>query len=283
MTQVTLTRAKTDNEIITTWLNSKNSKLTQSQYAVNIRQFINFIGCELAEVKIEDMQGYITMLTMKGYKETTIKTKLTSVKSLFSYAYSVGYLFANVGALVSVKANDCKLSDKLINHEDIKLMCNNTYYFRDKLIIKVLYSLGLRVSECLRLKWSDFFKEGNFINVSVEGKGKKQRTLLISNSLYNELLKLKKEGIEYVFTAYDRPTQLTRQAVNIFLTKLENKLGLERKITPHRMRHSHATTSLKNGCDLSLLQQSLGHASIRTTEKYLNYRKNEGSCQFIDI
>ncbi len=278
-----LTKATTDNEIIATWLNSKHSKLTQSQYDINIRQFINFIGCELAELTLEDMQGYVTMLTMKGYKESTVRTKLTSVKSLFSFCYITGYLTANVGALVSFKANNCKLSDKLINHEDIKLMCNNTYYFRDKLIIKVLYSLGLRVSECLRLKWSDFFTEGNFINVSIEGKGKKQRTLLISTSLYNELLKLKKEGIEYVFTAYDRPKQLTRQAVNIFLTKLQSKLGLERKITPHKMRHSHATTSIKNGCDLSLLQQSLGHASIRTTEKYLNYRKNEGSCQFIDI
>ena len=278
-----LTKATTDNQIISTWLADKNSKLTQKQYSVNIRQFINFVGCGLSEVKLEDMQGYVRMLELKGYKPSTIKTKLTSVKSLFSFSYSVGYLPANVGTLVKYKANDSKLSDKLINHGDIKLMCQNTYYQRDKLIIKCLYSLGLRVSECINLRWSDFFFDGEFINLSVIGKGQKERTLLVSNSLYNELLKLKREGIEYVFTAYQRNTALTRQSVNILLTKLQKKLGLETKITPHKFRHSHATSAIKNGCDLSLLQQSLGHSSIKTTERYLNYRKNEGSTQYIDI
>ncbi len=278
-----LTKATTDNEIILSWLTDKQSKLTQRQYSVNIRQFINYVGCSLAEVKLEDMQGYIRMLEMKGYKPSTIKTKLTSVKSLFSFCYSVGYLTANVGTLVKYKANDTKLSDKLINHDDIKLMCQNTYYQRDKLIIKCLYSLGLRVSECINIKWGDFFNDGNFINLTVTGKGNKQRTLLITNSLYSELLKLKREGIEYVFTAYQRNTPLTRQSVNIFLNKLQKKLGLETRITPHKFRHSHATMSIKNGCDLSLLQQSLGHSSIRTTEKYLNYRRNEGSTEYINI
>jgi integrase/recombinase XerD len=223
------------------------------------------------------------MLEMKGYKPSTIKTKLTSIKSLISFCCQLGYLSHNVGTLVRFKANESKLSDKLINHDDIKLMCQNTYYQRDKLIIKTLYSLGLRVSECVNINWSDFYKDGDFINLTVTGKGNKQRTLLITNSLYSELLKLKKEGIDYVFTAYDRPTPLTRQSVNILLNKLQKKLGLETRITPHKFRHTHATMSIKNGCDLSLLQQSLGHSSIKTTEKYLNYRKNEGSTQYISI
>ena len=278
-----LTKATTDNEIILSWLQDKPSKLTQKQYSINVRQFINYVGCSLCDVKYEDMHGYIRMLEMKGYKPSTIKTKLTSIKSLFSFSCQLSYLSHNVGTLVKFKASDSKLSDKLINHDDIKLMCQNTYYQRDKLIIKVLYSLGLRISETVNIKWTDFYNDGNFINLTVTGKGNKQRTLLITNHLYSELLKLKKEGIEYVFTAYDRPTPLTRQSVNIFLAKLQKKLGLQTRITPHKFRHSHATTSIKNGCDLSLLQQSLGHSSIRTTEKYLNYRKNEGSTQFIDI
>jgi integrase/recombinase XerD len=278
-----LTKSSNDNEIILSWLSDKPSKLTQKQYQVNIRQFINYVGCTLADVKYEDVQGYVRMLEMKGYKASTVRTKLTSVKSLFSFSYKLGYLRANIGSLIRYKANDSKLNDKLINHEDIKLMCQNTYYLRDKLIIKTLYSLGLRVSECINIKWTDFYLDDSFINLTVTGKGDKPRTLLVSNSLYSELLKLKEDSIDYVFHAYSRNTPLTRQSVNIFLTKLEKKLGLEANITPHKFRHSHATTSIKNGCDLSLLQQSLGHSSIRTTERYLNYRKNEGSTQFIDI
>jgi integrase/recombinase XerD len=117
----------------------------------------------------------------------------------------------------------------------------------------------------------------------VIGKGEKLRTILVNQSLYNQLLKLQRDGIDFVFTAYQRNKPLTRQSVNIFLNKLTAKCGLTDRITPHKFRHSHATESIKNGCDLSLLQQSLGHSSIRTTEVYLNLRKNEGSTNFIEI
>ena len=170
-----------------------------------------------------------------------------------------------------------------VSPSDIQLLVKNAKTNRDKLIIKVLYSLGLRISECINIKWSDFSFDGDFINLSVIGKGEKLRTILINKNLYNQLLKLKRDGIDYVFTAYQRNRPLTRQSVNIFLNKITAKCGLKEKITPHKFRHSHATESIKNGCDLSLLQQSLGHSSIRTTEVYLNIRKNEGSTTFIDI
>lgn len=278
-----LTKATTDIEVISTWLQDKQSKLTQKQYSTNIRQFMNFVGVSLADVKLEDLQGYIKMMEMKGYRPSTIKTKLTSVKSLFSFCYQVGYLSSNVGTLVKFKGGKTKLSDKLIEQENIKLMVKNAKTLRDKLIIKTLFSLGLRVSELVNIQWQDFFFEDGVINLSIMGKGSKERTLLVSQNLYSDLLKLKEDGVSYVFHAYSRNTPLTRQSVNIFLSKLEKKLGLEKRITPHKFRHSHATTAIKSGCDLSLLQQSLGHSSIRTTEVYLNYRKNEGSSLFIDI
>jgi integrase/recombinase XerD len=278
-----LTKATTDIELITSWLMDKPSKLTQKQYSINIMQFINYMGCNLSEIKYEDMQGYIRMLSMKGYKASTIKTKLTSVKSLFSFGYKLGYLSQNVASLVKSVSTPQKLSDKLINHEDIKLMVTHAKTKRDKAIIKMLYSLGLRISELIKIKWADFYNDGSFINLTVIGKGNKPRTLLITNSLYNQLLKLKEDKNDYIFHAYSRKSALTRQSVNIFLNKLRVNLGIENKVTPHMFRHTHATMSIKNGCDLSLLQQSLGHSSIRTTEQYLNYRKNEGSTQFIDI
>lgn len=278
-----LTKATNDTELIKTWLASVPSVLTQNQYSVNIKQFLNFIGCELAEVNVEDMQSFIIMLQLKGYQPSTIKTKLNSVKSLFSFAYNIGYLSVNVGTLIKPPKVVNKLSEKIINHEDIKLLVNEAKTLRDKLIIKTLYSLGLRISELINIQWKDFYESDDFIKLTVIGKGYKERTLLINKSLYQQLLKLKEEGNNYVFHAYRRKQPLTRQCVNILLVKLQKKLNLETSITPHKFRHSHATESLKNGCDLSLLQQSLGHASIRTTEIYLNLRNNEGSSTFIDI
>lgn len=278
-----LTSSTTDTEIITSWLHSKQSILTKNTYNHNVMQFLIFIGCGLSEVKLEDIQGFVTMLTMKGYKPATIKNKLTTIKSLFSFCFEVGYLDANIASLVKMPKVQNKLNDKIINQNDIQLLVNNANSLRDKLIIKTLYSLGLRVSELINMKWSDFFIDGNFTKVNIVGKGQKERIILVSNNLYHQLLELKEAGNNFVFHAYHRNETLTRQAVNRLLLRLQKKIGLTTRISPHKFRHSHATESIKNGCDLSLLQQSLGHSSITTTQKYLNLRTNEGSCNFIDI
>ena len=87
-----LTRAENDSELITTWLLHQSSKLTRQHYQSNIKQFIRFIGLSLEEVKIEDINGFVRMLELKGNKPSTIKGKLSTVKSLFSFAYKDGKL-----------------------------------------------------------------------------------------------------------------------------------------------------------------------------------------------
>ena len=281
--QVSLTRATTDTEIISLWLQDKSSPLTRKTYSQHIRQFINFIGYGLSEVKLEDLQMFRRMLEFKGYKLTTICNKLTTVKSLFSFCFKTGYLVANVGSLVKLPKKLNKLNEKIVTHKDIQCLANRAKTYRDKMIVKTLYSLGLRISELCNIRWSDFHIDGDFVNLNIVGKGSKLRTLLVSQSLYKQLVKLKREEIDYVFTAYSRNKPLTRQSVNILLDKLCKQLDIEKRITPHTLRHTHATEAIRGGCDLSLLQQSLGHCSIKTTQVYLNIRKNEGSTSYIDI
>lgn len=279
-----LTKAKNDLELIALWLQNKPSRLTQKQYQLNVRQFLNFVGCELNEVRIEDVQGFVTMLAMKGYKPSTIKGKLNSIKSLFSFAFQVGFLPNNVSVLVKSPHVNLRTASMRINHNQIKLMVDNASTLRDKLIIKMLFLLGLRVSELLNITWSDFYQDSKGIKVFIEGKGNKQRSLMVAPDLYQDLLKLKKEGVDYLFTAYNRKRPLHRDAVNKLLISLQKKLKIETPIHPHKFRHEHSISALENGCDIHLLSRSLGHSSVSITEKYyLDGRENQCSSNFVSL
>ncbi len=279
-----LTKAKNDLELIALWLQNKPSRLTQKQYQLNVRQFLNFVGCELNEVRIEDVQGFVTMLAMKGYKPSTIKGKLNSIKSLFSFAFQVGFLPNNVSVLVKSPHVNLRTASMRINHNQIKLMVDNALTLRDKLIIKMLFLLGLRVSELLNITWSDFYQDSKGIKVFIEGKGNKQRSLMVAPDLYQDLLKLKKEGVDYLFTAYNRKRPLHRDAVNKLLISLQKKLKIETPIHPHKFRHEHSISALENGCDIHLLSRSLGHSSVSITEKYyLDGRENQCSSNFVSL
>lgn len=280
-----LTKATSDNQLITTWLLDKQSPLSQKQYQTSIRQFIRYIGCPLSDVKIEDLQGYLRMLEMKGNKPSTIKGKLSVVKSLFSFAFSVGYITSNVAVLVKAPKVNKRIASMRIDHEDIRAMVDGANSLRDKLIIKMMYFLGLRVSEVLRLTWSDFYVDSGEMKVFINGKGNKERSLIVPDELYQELLQLQTEyNKTFVFTAYQRNEMLRRQAVNMMLDRLKKRLGIDSNIHPHKFRHEHSMTSLDNGCDIHLLSRSLGHSSVSITESYyLNGREKQSSSTYISL
>ncbi|WP_330205541.1 tyrosine-type recombinase/integrase [Cyanobacterium sp. Dongsha4] len=276
---IKLTNATNDQELITLWLSDKTF-LTVKSYNRQIKQFLNFVGKGLAEVMYEDFMQYKAMLRMKGYKPSTQRTKLTAIKSLFSFATKLGYLTANVATIVENVAIKDEVRRKALPYDIISLLVNNAKCDRDKLIIKTLYLLGLRVSELIAIKWQDFSFINGKIELKVIGKGNKTRHILVPNDLFSNLIE-KKTNDNYVFVSYQND-KLSRQSVNKMLGKLSDKLGIKR-INPHAFRHSHATHSLANGCDISLLMQSLGHSSLKITQQYLSERDGEGSCQYLSI
>lgn len=274
-----LTNAKTDPEIITLWLSDK-TPLTVKSYDRQIKQFLNFVGKELSEVMYEDFMQYKGFMRLKGYKPSTQRTKLTAIKSLFSFATRLGYLTANVAVIVENVAVKDEVRRKALPHDIISLLVQNANNDRDKLIIKTLYLLGLRVSELIDIKWNDFNFINGKIDLKVIGKGNRTRHILVPNDLFRSLLE-QKTNDNYVFISYQND-KLSRQSINKMLGKLSDKLGIK-KINPHAFRHSHATHSLANGCDISLLMQSLGHSSLKITQQYLSERDGEGSCTYLNI
>lgn len=278
-----VTRAISDPEMILSWLTNKQSTHTIQQYTYTIQQFMEFMGKDLSSVMLEDIQDYLRSLTLRKQKASTIKVKLMIIKSLFSYCVKTGYLKVNPASMIENPKVNETISEKLLTVKDVKQLIDHALTTRDKLLVKVMFGLGLRVSETVNLKWSNFRVSDEVVNVSLIGKGSKQRTILVIRNLWEELQELKQDGIDYLFTAYQRNSPLRRNSAHTLLKKIAKRAGLSEQLSCHWLRHSHATEAIKGGCDLSLLQQSLGHSSITTTQKYLCLRVGEGSGNYIDF
>lgn len=166
--------------------------------------------------------------------------------------------------------------DKLIDSIDIK----SKNKIRNKAIIEILYSCGLRVSELITLKVSDLYFNESIIKVT--GKGNKERFVPISKGAINYIEKYLneirifqkiKKGSEDTLFLNERGSGLSRVMIYIILNDLKIKAEINKKIGPHTLRHSFATHLLENGADLITIQNMLGHENIVTTERYIHVNR----------
>ena len=145
---------------------------------------------------------------------------------------------------------------------------------RNRAIIEVLFSCGLRVSELVNLKFNDIFEREKFLRII--GKGDKERLVPISDSALHEiqlwlydrnLMKIKPGEQDYVFLNR-RGAHLTRTMILIMIKRTAEEAGITKTVSPHTLRHSFATELLKGGADLRAIQEMLGHENIKTTQIY---------------
>ncbi|WP_405605407.1 site-specific tyrosine recombinase XerD [Polaribacter sp. Asnod1-A03] len=206
---------------------------------------------------------------------------ISGLRSFFDYLIFEDYRETNPTDLIEAPKIGRKLPDTLSEDEINALIfaidLSHPQGERNRTILETLYSCGLRVSELITLKISDLFFDEGFIKVT--GKGNKERFVPIHYnaqkyiSIYiNEIRTHLKPAKEFSDTLFlnRRGKGLTRQMIFTILKDLAIKIDLNKKISPHTLRHSFATHLLKNGADLSVIQQILGHESITTTEIYVH-------------
>jgi len=152
---------------------------------------------------------------------------------------------------------------------------------RDRLIATVLYAAGLRVSELCGLKWRDLRERGEAGQVTVLGKGGRTRAVLLPAVVWAELIELRSDAGDEapVFTSRKAAGHLTPFHVNRIVKAQAKRAGLRVVMSPHFLRHSHATHSMENGAPIHLVSATLGHASVATTGKYLHARPSESSSK----
>ena len=278
-----ITNAQSDRELILIWMADK-SRTTQISFKSTIEKFIEFIDKPLSEVRLDDLQIWKRGLEAR-FKPTTVANKVLVVKSLFSFAVKVGYLPINIGSFIKPPKTKEALAEKILTVEDVKRLIDATKTHRDALMLSLMYTCGLRISEVVGLTWDDLkpHLDGGG-KATVYGKGSKTRVVIIPPRLWRQVLEFKiiSHSPRWVFvTRTDK--QMERSIVHRMIKRTCQRSGVDERVSCHWLRHSHATHSLEAGCNLRLLQQSLGHASVMTTEKYLHISPDKGSSQYIDF
>ncbi|WP_066349677.1 tyrosine-type recombinase/integrase [Geminocystis sp. NIES-3708] len=275
--QYNITNAKNDTEVMALWFDGK-TKTTIKTYGYSLKQFFNFAGCPLTEIRLDTLIQFKQHLMTLNYAVSSINNKLMAIKSLLSFAYKIGYIPFNVGTVVKSVKNHENITDKILMSEEIKALIDNAKNSRDGLLIKLLANTGLRISEAINLRWNDI----KLNKIAVFGKGGKTRYVSIKDELLNELFTLKNRFCEYIFYS-NRLTPLKRENVHTMLKEVAKKANLTDRVSAHWLRHSTASHALNNGASLNQVKELLGHGSINTTARYLHTLNGTTATDFIDF
>ena len=274
-----LTRAQTDRDLVLVWLGDK-SRTTQVSYSSIVTGFFSFINKPLSQVQIEDLQLWHRRLQLTD-RPSTVANKIRAIKSLFSYGVKVGYLEINIGSFIKCPKVKEKLAERILSESDCLKLIEAAQNDRDRALLCLMYACGLRVSEVCSLTWGDLQPSELGGKCTVFGKGSKTRVVLVPVALWELLMKLPRI-IDAVFVSRTgRP--LERTMMYKIVKQSAKRAGVSEKASCHWLRHSHASHALSSGCNLRLLQQSLGHSKLETTERYLHINPDQGSSQFINI
>ena len=236
---------------------------------------------ELDELQITktEVKEFIAEINKEGISARSQSRIISGIKAFYKYLILEDYLKVNPTELIESPKIGMKLPDTLSIEEIDSLISaidlSHPQGERNRAILEVLYSCGLRVSELTNLKLSNIrFKEGY---VKVLGKGNKERFAPIGSSaikflnIYlNEIRNHQdiKKGSEDIVFLNRRGNKLTRVMIFTIIKQLAEKIGMKKKISPHTFRHSFATHLIEGGADLRAIQEMLGHESITTTEIY---------------
>ena len=256
---------------------------TLDAYMRDLDKFLSFLQDEHTDphdVTLETFHHFSAVIIDLGINPTSLARILAGVHSFYHFMVLSGELETDPMELLEFPKKPKHLPDVLTVEEvdaiESQIDLSLPEGQRNKAIIEVLFSCGLRVSELCNLKLSDLYLDEGFIRVT--GKGSKQRLVPISHKAVRELqlwfidrnrIDILPEYADYVFVS-KRRKNISRIMVFHFIKELVEKAGIQKTVSPHTLRHSFATALLEGGANLRAIQAMLGHESIATTEIYLH-------------
>ena len=273
-------QADNDKQVVIMWLHEK-SKNTQNAYIQDIKKFLDFNGKKpFKEVTIGDIQAFADSLN--DYAPATKARALAAVKSLFAFAHRIGYLRFDVSAPIKLPKIKETLGERILSEADVQRLIGMEDNKRNKALLGLIYIAGLRVSEACSLKWRDVQPANDGGYITVFGKGDKTRTILIGKKVYDELMSLKGEaGANDPVFRSQKGGQLSSSQAWRIVKAAAKRAGINPDVSPHWLRHAHASHALDRGCPIHLVQATLGHASVATTGRYLHARPNDSSARYL--
>lgn len=260
----------------------KEEKTTVSSYIEDIYKYLEYMENNkiktALDIEYQNITNYLKYLDNNNYETSSIIRKIVSIK-LFHKYLSEEYKIKDVSSKIINPRLRRKLPNILTIEEvdnllDIKL--NTPFDYRNKAMLELMYSSGLRVSELVDLKLNNIDLDNGYVRCL--GKGKKERIIPIGEiaieylkKYINEYRNSMKKGYytENVFLN-NHGKSITRQGFFLIIKNIAKEKNINKNITPHMLRHSFATHLLNNGANLRTIQEMLGHSSITTTQIYTN-------------
>jgi len=256
------------------------SSNTINAYRRDLQNFARFFEnnseLSLLEVKHEDIAKYLANLGDRQLASSTLDRKMDSMRTFYRFLVVERYINDNPTLMIEPLRSWSKLPtvlsiaemESLINQPDI----SKPLGLRDKALLEIMYACGLRVSELVNLRITDLNPEIGYLRCL--GKGNKERVVPVGSMALEAVKNYLNSGRpilnpkeDWLFINY-KGEKLTRDGVRHIIQKIAESVDIQKKITPHTLRHCFATHLLERGADLRSLQEMLGHASISTTQIY---------------
>jgi integrase/recombinase XerD len=275
-------QAGDDDRLIEIWLHGR-SPHTQRAYAADVARLRAQTAMPLAALTLTDLQGFADALG--GLSGASRYRALSAVKSLLAFGHRLGYLPFDVGGALRLPAVRGRLAERILPEASVHRMLSLEPNERNRAILTLLYASGVRVSELCGLRWRDFQASGDSAQITVFGKGGKTRAIRLPASVWQQLERLRGEagGDQPVFRSRKRGGPLMPVAMLRIVRQAALRAGIELAVSPHWLRHAHASHALDRGAPIHLVQATLGHASITTTGRYLHARPSDSSSRFLGL
>jgi tyrosine recombinase xerC len=261
-------------------INKNYSENTIEAYKRDLNEYFSYLknnNKNYLSIDYDSIRKYLSYLNDKKDTNSTISRKISSLRGFYSYLRLNEKIKNNPFKLINLPKKEQKLPRFFYYNEleELFAACDTSTSLgqRNLAILEVLYATGTRVSELINIKLEDInFSEKQ---IKVLGKGNKERIVFLGEYAVDALedylndgyLFLNKYNLDYVFLNH-LGNKITRRGIEDILTKLIKKTSIDKKISPHMIRHSFATHLLNEGCDLESVQEMLGHESISATAIY---------------
>lgn len=244
----------------------------------------------LREVSLEHLQRYADHLEALGLADSTRARRIYAVKSLLTFGQRTGYLIYNVGAAISPPKIRSRLAERILPEAQVQRILALESDPRNHGMLRLFYATGARVSEICKLQVRDLQprvdrrsgREGG--QATLFGKGGKTRAVLVSSATWDALRPLV-EGRgpdDPVFRSRHGGPLSRSQALRI-VRLAARRAGIDLNVSPHWLRHAHASHALDRGAPAHLVRDTLGHASLNTTNQYVHARPDESSGQYLAV
>ena len=279
---VTTPKAGGDDRLIEIWLHGR-SPHTQRAYASDVARLLSKTGKPLASITLADLQSFAD--SVAELSPASRNRTLSAVKSLLAFAHRIGYLPFDVGGALRLPAVRGRLAERILSEAGVHRMLSLESNERNRTLLTLLYASGVRVSELCGMLWRDIQANGDSAQITVFGKGGKTRAIRLPVSVWELLTRLRgdADGVQPVFRSRKKGGALMPVAVLRIVRRAALRAGIDVPVSPHWLRHAHASHALDRGAPIHLVQATLGHASITTTGRYLHAKPADSSSRFLGL